>query len=104
MHGSRHLDRRDHGGAGLTRGGFYSYFDSRRSSMRRRSPFRQWQRARRVAAHGIRRPAGRQALARAILDAYLSRSHLDDVEEAVRDWACHRVARSNGPPSGPIAR
>jgi TetR/AcrR family transcriptional repressor of nem operon len=68
-------------GAGLTRGGFYSYFDSKEELFAEAiahfingGPNAGWQRM-----AFADRPEGR-ALARAILDAYLSRDHLDDVE------------------------
>jgi TetR/AcrR family transcriptional regulator, transcriptional repressor for nem operon len=86
-------------GAGLTRGGFYSYFDSKEqlyaeaiTHFINAGPNAEWQR---VAFAD--RPEG-QALARAILDAYLSRTHLDDVEGScpVIGLATD-VARSSGP-------
>src|SRR5579871_1887463 len=68
-------------GAGLTRGGFYSYFDSKEELYAEAithfvngGHHAAWQR--RVLAE---RREG-QAMARAIVDAYLSRAHLDDVE------------------------
>jgi TetR/AcrR family transcriptional repressor of nem operon len=68
-------------GAGLTRGGFYSYFDSKEELVAEAithfingGPNAGWQRM-----AFADRPEGR-ALARAILDAYLSRDHLDDVD------------------------
>ena len=86
-------------GAGLTRGGFYSYFDSKEelyaeaiTHFINAGPNAGWQRM-----AFADRPEG-QALARAILDAYLSREHLDDV-----DGSCpviglaNDVARSVGP-------
>jgi len=86
-------------GAGLTRGGFYSYFDSKEELVAEAithfingGPNAGWQRM-----AFADRPEGR-ALARAILDAYLSRDHLDDV-----DGSCPvvglatDVARSSGP-------
>src|SRR5216683_4541788 len=85
--------------AGLTRGGFYSYFDSKEELYAEAithfingGPNAAWQRS-----AFADRPEG-QALARAILDAYLSRAHLDDV-----DGSCPvvglatDVARSSGP-------
>jgi len=86
-------------GAGLTRGGFYSYFDSKEELYAEAithfingGPNAEWQRM--VFAE---RPEG-QALARAILDAYLSRVHLDDMEGScpVIGLATD-VARSGGP-------
>jgi AcrR family transcriptional regulator len=86
-------------GAGLTRGGFYNYFDSKEELVAEAithfingGPNAGWQRM-----AFADRPEGR-ALARAILDAYLSRDHLDDV-----DGSCPvvglatDVARSSGP-------
>jgi TetR/AcrR family transcriptional repressor of nem operon len=68
-------------GAGLTRGGFYRHFDSKEELYAEAithfvhgGPTATWQRE---AFAG--NPQG-QALARTILDAYLSRAHLDDVE------------------------
>ncbi len=68
-------------GAGLTRGGFYSYFDSKEELYAEAimhfvngGQHAAWQR--RALAE---RQQG-QAMARAIVDAYLSRAHLDDVE------------------------
>jgi TetR/AcrR family transcriptional regulator, transcriptional repressor for nem operon len=67
--------------AGLTRGGFYSYFGSKEELYAEAithfitaGPNAEWQRMAFVGS-----PEG-QALARAILNAYLSRTHLDDVE------------------------
>jgi AcrR family transcriptional regulator len=86
-------------GAGLTRGGFYSYFDSKEELYAEAimhfinaGPNAAWQR---MAFTGS--PEG-QALARAILDAYLSRAHFDDVEGScpVIGLATD-VARSGGP-------
>jgi AcrR family transcriptional regulator len=86
-------------GAGLTRGGFYSYFDSKEELYAEAithfingGPNAEWQRM-----AFADRPE-RQALARAILDAYLSRVHLDDVEGScpVIGLATD-VARSGGP-------
>jgi TetR/AcrR family transcriptional repressor of nem operon len=86
-------------GAGLTRGGFYSYFDSKEDLYAEAithfvngGAHAEWQRM--IFAQ---QPQG-QALARAILDAYLSRSHLDDVEGScpVIGLATD-VARSVGP-------
>jgi TetR/AcrR family transcriptional regulator, transcriptional repressor for nem operon len=86
-------------GAGLTRGGFYSYFDSKEelyaeaiTHFINAGPNAQWQRM-----AFADQPEG-QALARAILDAYLSRVHLDDVEGScpVIGLATD-VARSGGP-------
>jgi AcrR family transcriptional regulator len=86
-------------GAGLTRGGFYSYFDSKEelyaeaiTHFINAGPNAQWQRM-----AFVDRPEG-EALARAILDAYLSRAHLDDVEGScpVIGLATD-VARSGGP-------
>jgi AcrR family transcriptional regulator len=86
-------------GAGLTRGGFYSYFDSKEELYAEAithfingGPNAEWQRM-----AFADRPEG-QALARAILDAYLSRVHLDDVEGScpVIGLATD-VARSGGP-------
>jgi AcrR family transcriptional regulator len=86
-------------GAGLTRGGFYSYFDSKEelyaeaiTHFINAGPNAQWQRM-----AFADRPEG-EALARAILDAYLSRAHLDDVEGScpVIGLATD-VARSGGP-------
>jgi AcrR family transcriptional regulator len=86
-------------GAGLTRGGFYGYFDSKEELYAEAithfingGPNAEWQRM--VFAD---RPEG-QALARAILDAYLSRVHLDDMEGScpVIGLATD-VARSGGP-------
>ncbi len=84
-------------GAGLTRGGFYQYFQSKEELYAEAiTHFRDcepapWQREAFAA-----NPQG-QALAKAILDAYLSRTHLDDV-----DGSCPiiglatDVARENG--------
>jgi TetR/AcrR family transcriptional regulator, transcriptional repressor for nem operon len=86
-------------GAGLTRGGFYSYFDSKEELYAEAithfingGAAAAWQRM-----AFADRPEG-QALARAILDAYLSRVHLDDVEGScpVIGLATD-VARSGGP-------
>src|SRR5260370_32680831 len=86
-------------GAGLTRGGFYSYFDSKEELYAEAithfingGPNAGWQQM-----AFADRPEGR-ALARAILDAYLSREHLDDVEGScpVVGLATD-VARSSGP-------
>jgi AcrR family transcriptional regulator len=86
-------------GAGLTRGGFYSYFDSKEELYAEAithfingGPNAEWQRM-----AFADRPEG-QALARAILDAYLSRVHLDDMEGScpVIGLATD-VARSGGP-------
>src|SRR5260370_23272340 len=86
-------------GAGLTRGGFYSYFDSKEDLYAEAithfingGPNAEWQRM-----AFADRPEG-QALARAILDAYLSRVHLDDMEGScpVIGLATD-VARSGGP-------
>lgn len=68
-------------GAGLTHGGFYSYFDSKEdlyaeaiTLFARRFPSETWQSiARGPVAEGT-------AIARMIVDAYLSRAHFDDVE------------------------
>ncbi len=81
-------------GAGLTRGGFYSYFDSKEELYAEAithfingGPNAEWQRM-----AFADRPEG-QALARAILDAYLSRVHLDDMEaDAARQRALAVVA------------
>jgi TetR/AcrR family transcriptional repressor of nem operon len=86
-------------GAGLTRGGFYSYFDSKEELYAEAithfvygGPNAAWQRAAFAA-----QPEG-QALARAIVDAYLSRAHLDDVEGSCPVIALATdVARSGGP-------
>ncbi len=68
-------------GAGLTRGGFYSYFGSKEelyaeaiTHFVHAGPTASWQRDAFAA-----RPQG-QVLARAIVDAYLSRAHLEDVD------------------------
>lgn len=68
-------------GAGLTRGGFYSYFSSKEELYAEaitqfvRSPEPpEWQRT------AFTQVAQGQHMARSILDAYLSREHLDDVE------------------------
>lgn len=70
-------------GAGLTRGGFYNYFPSKEALYAEAithfldlNPLPAWQ-----CAHGGPAPQGR-ALARRIVDAYLSRSHLDDVDNS----------------------
>jgi AcrR family transcriptional regulator len=86
-------------GAGLTRGGFYSYFDSKEelyaeaiSHFVNAGPNAGWQR---IAFAD--RPEG-QAVARAILDAYLSRAHLDDVEGSCPVIGlASDIARSAGP-------
>jgi TetR/AcrR family transcriptional regulator, transcriptional repressor for nem operon len=86
-------------GAGLTRGGFYSDFDSKEelyaeaiTHFINTCPSAEWQR---VAFAD--QPEG-QALARAILDAYLSRAHLDDVEGSCPVIGlANDVARSVGP-------
>src|SRR5258708_32650374 len=68
-------------GAGLTRGGFYSYFDSKDelyaeaiTLFTRRFPIEPWQ-----CSMGMPLPADRP-LAATIVDAYLSREHFEDVE------------------------
>ena len=68
-------------GAGLTRGGFYSYFDSKDelyaeaiTLFTRRFPIEPWQ-----CSMGMPPPADRP-LAATIVDAYLSREHFEDVE------------------------
>ncbi|QEX17452.1 TetR family transcriptional regulator [Hypericibacter terrae] len=68
-------------GAGLTRGGFYSYFDSKDelyaeaiTAFTRRFPSEPWQ-----CSQGIPPPADRP-LAATIVDVYLSREHFEDVE------------------------
>jgi len=68
-------------GAGLTRGGFYSYFDSKDelyaeaiTLFARRFPSEPWQ-----CGAGGSLPADRP-LAAMIVDAYLSREHFEDVE------------------------
>jgi AcrR family transcriptional regulator len=68
-------------GAGLTRGGFYSYFSSKEAlyaeaitQFVRSNERPEWQQA------VFSQPVQGQMMARAILDAYLSRAHLDDVE------------------------
>jgi TetR/AcrR family transcriptional repressor of nem operon len=86
-------------GAGLTRGGFYSYFNSKEELYAEAithfvhgGPNASWQ-----TAAFASRPQG-QALARTIVDVYLSRAHLDDV-----DGSCPiiglatDVARAGGP-------
>jgi TetR/AcrR family transcriptional repressor of nem operon len=86
-------------GAGLTRGGFYSYFDSKEelyaeaiTHFINAGPNAGWQRM-----AFADQPEG-QALARAILDAYLSRAHLDDVEGSCPVIGlANDVARSAGP-------
>jgi TetR/AcrR family transcriptional regulator, transcriptional repressor for nem operon len=72
-------------GAGLTRGGFYSYFSSKEAlyaeaitQFVRCNDRPDWQRP--VFAQPAQGQAQGQTMARAILDAYLSRAHLDDVE------------------------
>jgi len=68
-------------GAGLTRGGFYSYFDSKDelyaeaiTLFARRFPSEPWQR-------GADGPSSAdRPLAAMIVDAYLSREHFEDVE------------------------
>jgi AcrR family transcriptional regulator len=67
-------------GAGLTRGGFYSYFDSKDelyaeaiTLFTRRFPSEPWQ----CVASG---PPADRPLAAVIVDAYLSRVHFEDVE------------------------
>jgi AcrR family transcriptional regulator len=85
--------------AGLTRGGFYSYFESKEelyaeaiTHFTNAGPNAEWQRAAFADS-----PEG-QALARAILDAYLSRAHLDDVEGSCPlIGLATDVARSGGP-------
>ena len=85
--------------AGLTRGGFYSYFGSKEelyaeaiTHFINAGPNAAWQRM-----AFADQPEG-QELARAILGAYLSRTHLDDVEGScpVIGLATD-VARSGGP-------
>lgn len=68
-------------GAGLTRGAFYSYFDSKEelyaeaiTHFINASPRPAWQGSATAAA------ADGSAMARGILDAYLSREHLADME------------------------
>src|SRR5258707_11470686 len=68
-------------GAGLTRGGFYSYFDSKEELYAEAithfingGPKPGWQQM------AFADPPESRALARAILDAYLSPGHLHDVE------------------------
>jgi len=68
-------------GAGLTRGGFYSYFDSKEelyaeaiTAFTRRFPSEPWQ-----CSLGMPPPADRP-LAATIVDTYLSREHFEDVE------------------------
>jgi AcrR family transcriptional regulator len=68
-------------GAGLTRGGFYSYFDSKEelyaeaiTLFTRRFPSEPWQ----CGAGGS--PAPDRPLAATIVDAYLSRAHFEDIE------------------------
>jgi AcrR family transcriptional regulator len=86
-------------GAGLTRGGFYSYFDSKEelyaeaiTHFVNACPSAEWQRM--VFTD---QPEG-QALARAILDGYLSRAHLDDVEGSCPVIGlASDIARSAGP-------
>jgi TetR/AcrR family transcriptional repressor of nem operon len=86
-------------GAGLTRGGFYSYFDSKEELYAEAithfidaGPNAGWQRM-----AFADQPEG-QALARAILDAYLSRAHLDDLEGSCPVIGlANDVARSVGP-------
>jgi TetR/AcrR family transcriptional regulator, transcriptional repressor for nem operon len=85
--------------AGLTRGGFYSYFDSKEELYAEAithfingGPNAEWQRM-----AFADRPEG-PALARAILDAYLSRVHLDDMEGSCPVIGlASDVARSGGP-------
>jgi|SRR5882757_56015 len=93
-------------GAGLTRGGFYSYFDSKEELYAEAimhfvngGPNADWQRM----AFADQREG--QALARGILDAYLSRTHLEDI-----DGSCPiiglatDVARSGGAAKGAYRR
>ena len=68
-------------GAGLTRGGFYSYFDSKDelyaeaiTLFTRRFPSEPWQ-----CGAGAPPPADRP-LAATIVDAYLSREHFEDID------------------------
>jgi TetR/AcrR family transcriptional repressor of nem operon len=68
-------------GAGLTRGGFYSYFDSKDelyaeaiTLFTRRFPSEPWQ-----CGMGMPPPADRP-LAATIVDAYLSREHFEDID------------------------
>ena len=68
-------------GAGLTRGGFYSYFDSKEelyaeaiTLFTRRFPSEPWQ----CGAGGP--PPADRPLAATIVDAYLSREHFEDIE------------------------
>ena len=85
-------------GAGLTRGGFYNYFDSKEelyaeaiTHFVNAGPNAGWQRM-----AFADRPQG-QELARAILDAYLSRAHLEDIEGSCPIIGLATdVARSNG--------
>ncbi len=93
-------------GAGLTRGGFYSYFNSKEEL---------YAEAITHFVHGGPTPpgnarrslSGRKArrMARAIVDVYLSRAHLDDVEGScpVIGLATD-VARAASPPNAPIAK
>jgi AcrR family transcriptional regulator len=73
-------------GAGLTHGGFYKYFASKEELYAEAithfvncGPSEDWQRPALVEMKPGGRPDGKK-LSRAILNAYLSREHLDDIE------------------------
>lgn len=91
-------------GAGLTHGGFYKYFPSKEDLYAEAithfvncGPVEPWQRAAFAGMPQGAPPDGNK-LARAILNAYLSRQHLDDVEGScpVIGLATD-VARGGGP-------
>ncbi len=80
-------------GAGLTRGGFYSYFPSKEDLyaeaithfLHCQVPPSSWQHSAMQALAGAD-PANGQERARAVIDAYLSRDHLEDV-----DYSCPMI-------------
>lgn len=86
-------------GAGLTRGGFYSYFSSKEelyaeaiTHFMAGAALPQWQ------CNVFELPRESNAFARAILDAYLSRAHMADIEESCPIVGLATdVARSVGP-------
>jgi TetR/AcrR family transcriptional repressor of nem operon len=90
-------------GAGLTRGGFYSYFSSKEELyaeaitqfVHTQQP-PGWQRA--AFADQAEPPAPGPRMARMIMDAYLSRAHLEDVEGSCpMIGLATDVARGGGP-------
>jgi AcrR family transcriptional regulator len=76
-------------GADLTRGGFYSYFPSKENLyaeaiihfLNCQAPIASWQHSTMQALAEIG-PADTRGKAQAVLDAYLSRDHLDDVDNS----------------------